>query len=91
MLKDLIDLQQIRDTFDRFEACGVERVGHEEYTSEKKRVRKRNVQPDFETGEKAVLEPRERFRVETIIPNMDSTLGALQPPHVFKWRNYSCS
>ena len=59
LLKGLIDfVQQIRDQFDRFEACGVERVGHEEYTAEKKRVRKRNVQWDFGTGEEAVLEPR---------------------------------
>ena len=56
----------------------LERVGHEEYTAEKKRVRKRNVRWDFGTGEEAVLQPRERFRVENFISIMDSMLGALQ-------------
>ena len=78
LLKGSIDfVQQIRDQFDCFEACGVERVGHEEYTTEKKRERKRNVQWDFVTGEEAVLEPRELFRVDIFISIMDSTLGTL--------------
>ncbi|KAI6648224.1 hypothetical protein LOD99_12033 [Oopsacas minuta] len=79
LLKGLIEfLQQIRDQLDRFKACGVERVGHEEYTAEMKHVRNRNVQLDFGGGEKAVLESKEHFRVERFISIMDSTMDALQ-------------
>ena len=68
----------MRDKFDRFEACGVERVGHEEYLAEKKRVGKREVQWDFETCEEADLEPKERFWIEIFISITGSTLCALQ-------------
>ena len=79
LLKSLIDfVQQKRDKFDHFECCGVERVGHEEYKAEKKRVCRRNVRWDIGTGEEALLQPRERFKEEVFVPIIDNLLSALR-------------